>query len=123
MAAISFSTPSSYHHHHPSSSSNLRQFQPPQSILLRRPQKCVKCSITPSSPVTLGGNSHSVRISASSPQAPASRGAESDAMGLLLRERIVFLGSSQIDDLLQMLSLVSCFCSMLRILPKISGFL
>ncbi|KVH89859.1 hypothetical protein Ccrd_008145 [Cynara cardunculus var. scolymus] len=105
MAAISFSTPSSYHPSS-SSSSNLHQFQPakpPQSLLLRRappPEQCIKCSITPS-PLALGSDfEHSLKILASSPQSPATamRGAETDAMGLLLRERIVFLGSSQIDD-------------------------
>lgn len=40
-----------------------------------------------------------IQLTASSPQSPATaiRGADSDAMGLLLKERIVFLGSS-IDD-------------------------
>ncbi|CAI9274874.1 unnamed protein product [Lactuca saligna] len=104
MELLSFSTPSPCYP--PSSSfSNLRQFlptKPSQPLSLRRlvlPQKSVKCSIG-SSPQTLGFDfKPSFGFSASSPQSPetAMRGAEADAMGLLLRERIVFLGT-QIDD-------------------------
>ncbi|KAL4570376.1 hypothetical protein LXL04_026028 [Taraxacum kok-saghyz] len=103
MELLSFSTPSSYCP--PSSISNLRQLlptKPSQSLSLRRlapPQTSVRCSIG-SSPQTLGFDFNpTLGFSASSPQTPATamRDAESDAMGLLLRERIVFLGT-QIDD-------------------------
>lgn len=104
MELLSFSTPTPCYP--PSSSfSNLRQFlptKPSQPLSLRRlvlPQKSVKCSIG-SSPQTLGFDfKPALGFSASSPQSPetAMRGAEADAMGLLLRERIVFLGT-QIDD-------------------------
>ncbi|KVH95120.1 ATP-dependent Clp protease proteolytic subunit 4, chloroplastic-like [Cynara cardunculus var. scolymus] len=100
MELLSFTTPSSFY-----PSSNLRHFlptKPTQSFSLRRippPQQSIKCSIH-SSPQTLGFDfKQNLGFSASSPQTPgtAMRGAESDAMGLLLRERIVFLGT-QIDD-------------------------
>lgn len=102
MESLSFSTtPTSL------SATTLRRFlpaKPPQSISLRRqspplPHQSIKCSIN-SSPQTLEFEfKPNLGFSASSPQTPATamRGAESDAMGLLLRERIVFLGT-QIDD-------------------------
>ncbi|KAL3645789.1 ATP-dependent Clp protease proteolytic subunit 4 [Castilleja foliolosa] len=68
--------------------------------LLTTPLKCSSLTsfhnraLTSSSPESL-----LLHLSASSSQAPATsmRGAEADPMGLLLKERIVFLGS-QIDD-------------------------
>ncbi|XP_076921344.1 ATP-dependent Clp protease proteolytic subunit 4, chloroplastic-like [Bidens hawaiensis] len=78
---------------------NLRHSLPVKPISLRRQQQPIKCSIH-STTQTLSSNfTPSFNLSASSPQTPATamRGAESDAMGLLLRERIVFLGT-QIDD-------------------------
>ncbi|XP_071702107.1 ATP-dependent Clp protease proteolytic subunit 4, chloroplastic-like [Rutidosis leptorrhynchoides] len=99
MELLSFSTPSSYH---PTTTTNLRRIlhpKPPQSFSLHRLQQPIKCSIQ-SSPQTLNFDlKQNLGFSASSPQTPATamRGAESDAMGLLLRERIVFLGT-QIDD-------------------------
>ncbi|KAK9076059.1 hypothetical protein SSX86_004392 [Deinandra increscens subsp. villosa] len=103
MELLSFSAPSSSCY----PSSNLPQFpptKPRQSFSLRPlppppPQQSVKCSFH-SSPQTLEFDSKpNFAFSASSPQTPATamRGSESDAMGLLLRERIVFLGT-QIDD-------------------------
>ncbi|KAI7754934.1 hypothetical protein M8C21_007142 [Ambrosia artemisiifolia] len=94
MELLSSSTTSYYH----PSTTTLRRFlptKPIQSFSLRRlppsHQPIIKCSLN-SSPQNLV-------FSSSSPQTPATamRGAESDAMGLLLRERIVFLGT-QIDD-------------------------
>lgn len=104
MELLSLSSPSTYHH----PQSNLRHFHPSkplQSITLRRlppppsHHQSIKCSFQ-SAPQTLGFDfKPNYGFSASSPQTPATamRGAESDAMGLLLRERIVFLGT-QIDD-------------------------
>nr|KAJ0200373.1 hypothetical protein LSAT_V11C600304800 [Lactuca sativa]KAJ0202169.1 hypothetical protein LSAT_V11C600304750 [Lactuca sativa] len=98
FALISISASSSYYH----SSSNLHEFIPtkppklnssPSALQCRR----IKCSIA-SSALTIGIGSlkldfeRKLKISASS---PAMRGTETDAMGMLLRERIVFLGSSQ----------------------------
>lgn len=62
----------------------------------------LKCSLTSFHQQTPTSSSSQesllLHLSASAPQAPAApRGLETDAMGLLLRERIVFLGS-QIDD-------------------------
>ncbi|MFS7888246.1 putative endopeptidase Clp [Helianthus anomalus] len=92
------STPSSYY----PSTTNLRHFPPTkplQFFSLRRlspSHHSIKCSLHSSPPFDYKQN---LNISSSSPQTPATamRGAESDAMGLLLRERIVFLGT-QIDD-------------------------
>ncbi|KAL7187948.1 hypothetical protein ACSBR1_037899 [Camellia fascicularis] len=81
---------------------SLRPFTPPPSL------KCSLAShqLSPNPKTLIDGGQlgfelkephHSLHLS--SPQTPATamRGAESDAMGLLLKERIVFLGS-QIDD-------------------------
>ncbi|KAI4327966.1 hypothetical protein L6164_020369 [Bauhinia variegata] len=65
----------------------------------------LRCALTtspnPSKNLNFGSEiqNPNVNIRLSSPQTPATatRGAEADAMGLLLRERIVFLGSN-IDD-------------------------
>ncbi|CAI8588304.1 unnamed protein product [Vicia faba] len=63
----------------------------------------VSCVLTTSSPKPSNFESHlqkpTITFQLSSPQTPerAMRGAESDTMGLLLRERIVFLGN-EIDD-------------------------
>nr|XP_043606788.1 ATP-dependent Clp protease proteolytic subunit 4, chloroplastic-like [Erigeron canadensis] len=89
MECISFSTTATLRHFLPS--------KPLQSISLRRLPICSKIQSFSSPSQTL--QSRNLGISASSPQTPATamRGAESDAMGLLFRERIVFLGT-QIDD-------------------------
>ncbi|KAE8677493.1 ATP-dependent Clp protease proteolytic subunit 3 [Hibiscus syriacus] len=52
-----------------------------------------------SSSLKLKATANSLKLSAPQTPATAMRGAETDAMGLLLRERIVFLGN-QIDDFL-----------------------
>lgn len=63
------------------------------------------CFLRPAPPVSVVSSSAKARttpkcIKLSEPQSPATamRGADTDAMGLLLKERIVFLGSG-IDDL------------------------
>ncbi|KAG5007871.1 hypothetical protein GLYMA_09G213800v4 [Glycine max] len=76
----------------------------PHSRFSKTPPRCV---FTPASPIpsknpnfgSQSRNPTSLTFELSSPQTPstAARGAEGDVMGLLLRERIVFLGSS-IDD-------------------------
>ncbi|KAJ0740269.1 putative endopeptidase Clp [Helianthus annuus] len=98
MESLSSSAPSCYY----PSTTNLRHFpstKPLQSFSPRHlspPHHSIKCSLRSSPPFDYKQN---LNISSSSPQTPATamRGAESDAMGLLLRERIVFLGT-QIDD-------------------------
>ncbi|KAM0026859.1 putative endopeptidase Clp [Helianthus debilis subsp. tardiflorus] len=98
MESLSSPARSSYY----PSTTNLRHFPPTkplQSFSPRRlspPHHSIKCSLHSSPPFDYKQN---LKISSSSPQTPATamRGAESDAMGLLLRERIVFLGT-QIDD-------------------------
>lgn len=81
----------------------------PRLVLPRSTRFCAGtlASATPSLPKPFSKNSglglekdlYSSWITASAPQTPATamRGAESDVMGLLLKERIVFLGTS-IDD-------------------------
>lgn len=81
----------------------------PRLVLPRSTPFCAGtlASATPSLPKPFSKNSglglekdlYSSWITASAPQTPATamRGAESDVMGLLLKERIVFLGTS-IDD-------------------------
>lgn len=69
---------------------------------IRTPPRCVfTASPIPSKSPNFGSESQipSLTFQLSAPQTPATaaRGAEGDVMGLLLRERIVFLGSS-IDD-------------------------
>ncbi|KAL2503219.1 ATP-dependent Clp protease proteolytic subunit 4 [Forsythia ovata] len=82
--------------------------QAPKPILFLHPYKPLKCSLssfyqpntsTPHNPKTPSPDSLLLHLSASSQQTPATamRGTEGDAMGLLLKERIVFLGSN-IDD-------------------------
>ncbi|CAL5188391.1 unnamed protein product [Lathyrus oleraceus] len=85
----------------PISSFNPKTFTPsPFSQSRTTPISCV---LTTASPKPSNFESHlpkpSITFQLSSPQTPerAMRGAESDTMGLLLRERIVFLGS-EIDD-------------------------
>ncbi|KAK4422461.1 ATP-dependent Clp protease proteolytic subunit, chloroplastic [Sesamum alatum] len=80
---------------------------PPLTALFRRSSKPVnpplKCSLTSFHHQTLTSSPSTesllLHLSSSAPQSPATamRGAEADAMGLLLKERIVFLGSG-IDD-------------------------
>ncbi|XP_045813862.1 ATP-dependent Clp protease proteolytic subunit 4, chloroplastic [Trifolium pratense] len=88
----------------PISSFNPKTFTPsPFSQFRRTSINCV--STTPSSKTSKNSNFESqhqkprITFRLSSPQTPerAMRGAESDTMGLLLRERIVFLGN-EIDD-------------------------
>lgn len=76
----------------------------PSAHFLRAPKSLIQplnCSISSFNlPQTLSSpESLLMHISPTSQQTPATamRGAESDAMGLLLKERIVFLGNS-IDD-------------------------
>ncbi|ESW30143.1 hypothetical protein PHAVU_002G128500 [Phaseolus vulgaris] len=82
----------------PKPSLSLSRFSKP----IRTPPRCLfTASPIPSKTPIFGSEyqSPSLSFELSSPQTPAtaSRGAEGDVMGLLLRERIVFLGSS-IDD-------------------------
>ncbi|XP_057758439.1 ATP-dependent Clp protease proteolytic subunit 4, chloroplastic [Arachis stenosperma] len=75
----------------------------PQSSTTVTPLRChlTAASPAPSKAANFGSQTRKpgITFQLSSPQTPATalRGAESDVMGLLLRERIVFLGSS-IDD-------------------------
>ncbi|CAI9755448.1 unnamed protein product [Fraxinus pennsylvanica] len=83
--------------------------QAPKPILFLHPSKPLKCyfnnsfyqpnTSTTHNPKTPSPDSLLLNLSASAPQTPATaiRGAEGDAMGLLLKERIVFLGND-IDD-------------------------
>ncbi|KAG8382061.1 hypothetical protein BUALT_Bualt05G0037400 [Buddleja alternifolia] len=82
------------------------QTPPPSAVALRTPRpraSTFKCSLTSfhhQTPTSAASPEPLLlHLSASSPQSPdtAMRGAEGDAMGLLLKERIVFLGS-EIDD-------------------------
>ncbi|KAG8375203.1 hypothetical protein BUALT_Bualt10G0076000 [Buddleja alternifolia] len=82
---------------------------PPAAVFLQHsniltPPPSLKCSSFTSfnhhhQSLTSSADSLRLHVSASSPQTPATamRGAEVDAMGLLLKERIIFLGN-QIDD-------------------------
>ncbi|KAH7687206.1 ATP-dependent Clp protease protease subunit protein [Dioscorea alata] len=107
MASLSVSAPLKPSILRPSSvSSNSSK---PRLVLSRSTSFCAGAfaSATPSLPKLFSKNSglglekdlYSSWLTASSPQTPATamRGAESDVMGLLLKERIVFLGTS-IDD-------------------------
>ncbi|XP_042023440.1 ATP-dependent Clp protease proteolytic subunit 4, chloroplastic-like [Salvia splendens] len=75
----------------------------PSAQFLRAPKSLtspLKCSLSSFSPQTLTyPDSLLTHLSPAAQQSPATamRGAEADAMGLLLKERIVFLGNS-IDD-------------------------
>ncbi|KAK1438392.1 hypothetical protein QVD17_04200 [Tagetes erecta] len=80
-----------------SSCVNLRHFLPTKSLRSLSLPQSIKCPVHSSQTLWFDFKpSFNFSLSASSP-ATAMRGAESDAMGLLLRERIVFLGT-QIDD-------------------------
>ncbi|EYU29094.1 hypothetical protein ABFS82_05G116100 [Erythranthe guttata] len=105
MDSLTFSTPLAHHHSLPSlRRPSLLQAPPPAALSfhtqkpLNSPLKCSSLSSfhhqTLTSPESL-----LFHLSPSAEQAPptATRGADTDAMGLLLRERIVFLGN-QIDD-------------------------
>lgn len=75
----------------------------PAAHFLRAPKSLIsplKCSLSSFNPQTLTSpDSLLLHLSPTAQQSPstAMRGAETDAMGLLLKERIVFLGNS-IDD-------------------------
>ncbi|XP_075504655.1 ATP-dependent Clp protease proteolytic subunit 4, chloroplastic-like [Primulina tabacum] len=104
--------------HHSSAASSCRSYHtglkttPPTALCLHRAKTRhrtlpLRCSLASYNHQTLGSSvsapseeSLLLHLTDSSPQTPATamRGADSDAMGLLLKERIVFLGSS-IDDL------------------------
>ncbi|KAL0312355.1 UNVERIFIED_CONTAM: ATP-dependent Clp protease proteolytic subunit, chloroplastic [Sesamum radiatum] len=111
MASLTFSTPSTHRCSVPTRLRSLLHVPPPTTLFLQPsklaiPNLPLKCSSftsfhshhqtlnSPHSPESL-----MLHLSASSPQtlATSMRGAEADAMGLLLKERIVFLGNS-IDD-------------------------
>ncbi|KAL0329863.1 UNVERIFIED_CONTAM: ATP-dependent Clp protease proteolytic subunit, chloroplastic [Sesamum radiatum] len=111
MDSLTFSTSFTHHCSLPTRRRSLLHVSPPTSLFLQpcelpTPNLPLKCSSftsfhshhqtlnSPHSPESL-----LLHLSASSPQTPATamRGAEADAMGLLLKERIVFLGNS-IDD-------------------------
>ncbi|GFP79349.1 ATP-dependent clp protease proteolytic subunit 4 chloroplastic [Phtheirospermum japonicum] len=107
MVSLTLSTPLTHH-----STSAVRRHYPLQTPpstaafihtpkLLTPPLKCSSLTSFHHQALTSSSSPESLllHLSASSSQAPATatRGAEGDAMGLLLKERIVFLGS-QIDD-------------------------
>ncbi|CAI9759512.1 unnamed protein product [Fraxinus pennsylvanica] len=110
MDAVTLSTPLSQHSplfnqfHSLSKRPHTFSFQPPRKL----PTLPLKYSLNSHLPTystqnssAQSGDSLLLHLSASAPQTPATaiRGAETDAMGLLLKERIVFLGN-QIDDFL-----------------------
>ncbi|KAL0407982.1 UNVERIFIED_CONTAM: ATP-dependent Clp protease proteolytic subunit, chloroplastic [Sesamum radiatum] len=106
MDSLTLSTPLA--HHSPPVFRRPFNLQAPRlTALFRRSSKPVnqplKCSLTSFHHQTLTSSpspeSPLLQISSSAPQTPATsmRGAEADAMGLLLKERIVFLGNN-IDD-------------------------
>nr|XP_043629207.1 ATP-dependent Clp protease proteolytic subunit 4, chloroplastic-like [Erigeron canadensis] len=99
-SCISLTAPSSYNPTTATISKPkfLRPSPPPQSTLTFRPSQPIKCSITSSPSPSSNSTLQQQYVSASSSQSAPTRGADSDAMGLLLKERIVFLGSTQIDD-------------------------
>ncbi|KAL0324115.1 UNVERIFIED_CONTAM: ATP-dependent Clp protease proteolytic subunit, chloroplastic [Sesamum calycinum] len=136
MDSLTFSTSFTHHCSLPTRRRSLLHVSPPTSLFLQpcelpTPNLPLKCSSftsfhshhqtlnSPHSPESL-----LLHLSASSPQTPATamRGAEADAMGLLLKERIVFWGTVLMTLLLMRL-LVSCFCWMLWIRLRIFGFL
>ncbi|KAL2236774.1 ATP-dependent Clp protease proteolytic subunit 4, chloroplastic [Sesamum indicum] len=111
MDSLTVSTSFTHHCSVPTRRRSLLQVPPPTTLFLQpsklpAPNLLLKCSSftsfhshhrtlnSPNSPESLV-----LHLSASSPQTPATamRGAEADAMGLLLKERIVFLGNN-IDD-------------------------
>ncbi|BAB09167.1 ATP-dependent Clp protease-like protein [Arabidopsis thaliana] len=77
-----------------SSSASSSSFPKPNNLYLK-PTKLISPPLRTTSPSPLRFANASIEMSQT--QESAIRGAESDVMGLLLRERIVFLGSS-IDD-------------------------
>ncbi|KAK6117032.1 hypothetical protein DH2020_049276 [Rehmannia glutinosa] len=106
MDSLILSTPLTHHTLPVFRRPSLLQTPPPATVFLHAPKLLtppLKCSLTSLHQQTLTSSSSSesllLHLTASSPQTPATamRGAESDAMGLLLKERIVFLGSN-IDD-------------------------
>ncbi|KAB2017719.1 hypothetical protein ERO13_D08G167700v2 [Gossypium hirsutum] len=75
--------------------------KPKHKLSLTFPNPSFVCSAPTSTPLSsslkLKPTANSLKLSAPQSPATAMRGAEADAMGLLLRERIVFLGNN-IDD-------------------------
>ncbi|MBA0554380.1 hypothetical protein Golob_013487 [Gossypium lobatum] len=75
--------------------------KPKHKLSLTFPNPSFVCSAPTSTPLSsslkLKTTANSLKLSAPQSPATAMRGAEADAMGLLLRERIVFLGNN-IDD-------------------------
>ncbi|KAK6129913.1 hypothetical protein DH2020_036307 [Rehmannia glutinosa] len=106
MDSLILSTPLTHHSLPAFRRPSILQTPPPATVFLNNPKFLtphLKCSLTSLHQQTVSSSSSPdsllLHLSASSPQTPATamRGAESDAMGLLLKERIVFLGSN-IDD-------------------------
>ncbi|KAI3453886.1 hypothetical protein Pfo_010549 [Paulownia fortunei] len=106
MDSLTLSTPLTHHSLPAFRRPSLLQTPPPTTLFLHTSKPLaspLRCSLTSFQHQTLTSSSSPesllLHLSASEPQNPATamRGAEADAMGLLLKERIVFLGSN-IDD-------------------------
>ncbi|KAI3468535.1 hypothetical protein Pfo_025198 [Paulownia fortunei] len=111
MDSLTHSTPLTHHSSVPARRLGLLQTPPPTTLFLhpskfRSPTPPLTCCYLTSFhhqhqtlTSTPSPESLLLHLSASAPQTPATamRGAEADAMGLLLRDRIVFLGNN-IDD-------------------------